>query len=509
MKAQLAALLIAGAAAALAAAAPPPPLRGVEGLARAYDAILDARFDQVDQELKRACGPAPPEACQVLRATALWWRILLDPENRSLDSAFSAAVDRAIQSADAWTARAPREAEAWFYLGGAYAARVQWRVLREERLAAARDGKRIRDALGEAVALDPALDDAYFGMGMYKYYAAVAPAVARFLRVLLLLPGGNREEGLREMLRARDKGQLLKGEADYQLHIIYLWYERQTDRALQLLRSLRDRYSGNPLFLSQIAEIQDTYQHDVTASLASWRTLLAAARERRVNGAGLAEVQARLGIARQLDALQQTDHAIEQLTAVVAVQPEAPFGARALAQLRLGEAHDRMGDRQAAVAAYRAALAAVPTRDPQGVRAAANDKLRRAPDPRRADAYRLSLEGLRKLERGDERAAAAAFERSLQLNAADPVARYRYGRVLQATKDEAGALAQFELAIRGARACPPSILAAAYVDAARLHERAGRRDVALAYYRTASTLFGAAADTRAAAGRAAARLQSK
>ena len=46
-------------------AAPPPDrpalIRGEESLARAYDSILDARFDQVDAELHRACGPAPPE----------------------------------------------------------------------------------------------------------------------------------------------------------------------------------------------------------------------------------------------------------------------------------------------------------------------------------------------------------------------------------------------------------------------------------------------------------------
>ena len=60
---------------------------------------------------------------------------------------------------------------------------------------------------------------------MYRYYADVAPAAARLLRFLLLLPGGNRQEGLAQMLRARDEGRLLQGEADYQLHIIYLWYE--------------------------------------------------------------------------------------------------------------------------------------------------------------------------------------------------------------------------------------------------------------------------------------------
>ena len=94
-------------------------LRGENALIRAYDFILEARFDQVDAELRRACaGSAPPEACDVLEATALWWRIQLDPEGRALDAEFSAAVDRAIRTAEAWTDRTPLEAEAWFYLGG-------------------------------------------------------------------------------------------------------------------------------------------------------------------------------------------------------------------------------------------------------------------------------------------------------------------------------------------------------------------------------------------------------
>ena len=45
----------------------------------------------------------------------------------------------------------------------------------------------------------------------------------------------------------------------------------------------------------------------------------------------------------------------------------------------------------------------------------------------------------------------------------------------------AGALAHFEIAIRNARSCPAPILAKAYLEAARLHERAGRRADAIAH----------------------------
>src|SRR4051812_9047559 len=289
----------------------PRDIRGVEALARAYDFILEARFDQVDAELRRACGPAPPEACDVLAATALWWRILLDPDSQALDAEFSTTADRAIRTAEQWTVRSPDDPEPWFYLGGAYAARVQWRVLRNEKLAAARDGKNIKAALERAVALDPNLEDAYFGIGMYKYYADVAPAAAKFLRFFLLLPGGDRKEGLDQMLRARTRGKLLQGEADYQLHVIYLWYEGKTAQALRLLEGLHGRYPANPIFVARIAEIEDEYEHDIPASLGTWRALLAAAREQRVNAPLISEVRARLGIARQLELLNQTDEAIE------------------------------------------------------------------------------------------------------------------------------------------------------------------------------------------------------
>ena len=145
-------------------------------------------------------------------------------------------------------------AEAWFYLGGAYGARAQWRGLRGDALAAARDGKRIKDALEKALALDPALQDAYFGIGLYRYYAAVAPALARMLRWLFLLPGGDREEGLAQMLRARERGELLTSEADHQLALIYLWYEKRPDRALELMRALSQRHPRNRAFLVGTAE---------------------------------------------------------------------------------------------------------------------------------------------------------------------------------------------------------------------------------------------------------------
>ena len=307
-------------------------LTGQVQLLRAYDAIFDARFEEVPQLLARTCPPAPPEACLVLDAVSVWWQIQLDPASVARDAQFRSKVDTAVAATDTWTRREPQRAEAWFYLGGAYGARAQWKVLRGERLGAARDGKRIKESLERALALDPRLQEAYFGIGLYHYYADVAPAAAKMLRWLLLLPGGDKTKGMQEMLRARENGALLRDEADYQLQVIYLWYEKQPQRALDLLMQLRDRHPRNPLFGQLIAQVQDVYFHDLTGSLRTWRSLLDAARARRVAYAELAEIRARLGMASVLDRLNDTNAAVEQLRVVIAAKPLAPFGSYAQAQ---------------------------------------------------------------------------------------------------------------------------------------------------------------------------------
>jgi tetratricopeptide (TPR) repeat protein len=310
-------------------------------LAAVYDAILNARFDQAEAQLKQACPPAPEGACLTLRVVSLWWQISIDPESRALDPRFSALAASTIAANEAWTRREPQRAEAWFYLAGAYAPRVQWEVLRGERLSAARDGKRIKDALERALQLDPTLNDAYFGIGLYHYYADVAPAAAKVLRWLLFLPGGDRAMGLREMLQGRDKGELLRGEADFQLHIVYLWYEHKTEDALNLLARLDARYPNNPLFLEQSADIRDRYLHDHAASAAAWRSLVARAVAGTVYSARTTEVRARLGLASELAAMNRPADAIDELQRVVDMQPIEPIGARERAERELRAATAR------------------------------------------------------------------------------------------------------------------------------------------------------------------------
>ena len=299
----LLALAVAGAfvlaPSAAAVSAPQPGITAASTIARAYDLILDANFDELKKTLPDTCPPAPMVACLGLEALSLWWQIQIDPDVRTLDAAFLAAANKAIVEAERWTAAEPERAEAWFYLGAAYGARAQFRVYRVERLAAARDGKRIKQALEQALVLDPSMHDAEFGIGMYRYYAGVAPAAFRFLRFLLLLPGGDREGGLAQLERAARLGLLVRGEAQFQIQVLYLWYEHKSREALAIVRDLQARYPHNPLFLQIEAEILDKYFHDYAASAKASQRLLALAQANAVFRSDVAERVARANIAKQ------------------------------------------------------------------------------------------------------------------------------------------------------------------------------------------------------------------
>jgi hypothetical protein len=117
-------------------------LTNAPALAAAYDAILDADFDRVPALLATACGKggAAPPACRVMDVVSRWWQLQGDPADRRGDPEFERRANAAVSDAEAWAMAEPSAAEAWFYVGAADSTRVQWRVLRGERVAAARDG---------------------------------------------------------------------------------------------------------------------------------------------------------------------------------------------------------------------------------------------------------------------------------------------------------------------------------------------------------------------------------
>jgi tetratricopeptide (TPR) repeat protein len=517
-RAQAGALVLACAGCLLSAperpgGAEPPSPAAVKGLthgpalARAFDLVYDADFAAAEVELKRACGPAPAQACDVLAVAAQWWRLYLDIDDRTRDEAFKARLNAVISAGERWAAREPDRAEAWFYVGAAYGVRLQFHAQRFEYLTAARDGKRIKQSLEKALVLDAGLDDANAGLGLYQYYADVAPSVLKILRWFLGLPGGNRAKGLAQLQRARTGGVLMRSEAAYQLHFVDLWYEHKTSEALEILAELRAQHPHNPIFLLNAAQAHEVYRSDRAAALDAYRALIDGAADGTLHEPVLAETWGRLGAAAQLTELAEPDRAAEEARAVIARRPAVPYGAMARAHLERARALDQLGLRDQAVSAYRSAIAAAPPGDPQEVRRAAQRGLSRAPDRVTADATRRSIDGWRAYERGDAAGALALLDRAVEARPDDGVHRYRRGRVLLAQQDRARARTDFERALQVRPLPPAPFVASSYYELGGLLEAASDRARAVAMYDAAARAHGASAETRSLAQRALARLR--
>jgi tetratricopeptide (TPR) repeat protein len=233
----------------------PPGVHAV--LDRIYSGDLEAALtgaQQLEQE-----QPHHPLG-YLLEGEALWWRIwctsaefkygMTYPRHRAKLTADQHYLDLAAKVTSLAQAQASRNdtAEMQFYsgMGDALAARLYG--LRGENRAGARAGVRAREHLLRAIALDPNLVDAEFGLGLYNYYADTLSGAARVLRFFMGIPGGNKQDGIRQLEHAIADGKLTSSEARFYLAISLHNYDQKYARALELAGPLAEKYPANPLF---------------------------------------------------------------------------------------------------------------------------------------------------------------------------------------------------------------------------------------------------------------------
>jgi len=206
----------------------------------------------------------------LLEANAVWWQrwcaslainaagfVDAQPDEESpLDATYRALITEARTRAEAYLARAPRSAEARFYLGMTYALEGRLAGLRREARATASAGKKMRTELLRARRLDPQLADALLGLGLYNYYVATLSPLVKLLRVLLFIPGGNKAEGVRQLKWAAERAVLVQAEARFWLGKNLRNFDRDYVGALAQFHELVVTYPQNPLFHLLVAGLE-------------------------------------------------------------------------------------------------------------------------------------------------------------------------------------------------------------------------------------------------------------
>ena len=234
----------------------------------------------------------------LLEAEALWWKIwctsaefkygMTDARHRAkLDS-----DQHYLELAAKVTALAEKQnrqhesAEMAFYAGMGDAVAARLYGLRGENRNAARAAVRGREHLSRAIALDPRLADADLGLGLYNYYVDTLSALARVMRFFMGIPGGSKQEGIRQLEHDIAEGVLTSSVARFYLALNLHRYDQQYEKALAVITPLTERFPSNPLF--QLA------RGDLLAKLGRKRLALACYRAAESSPAAEGECRARV-----------------------------------------------------------------------------------------------------------------------------------------------------------------------------------------------------------------------
>ena len=244
------------------------PSRGAAGtlsLPPGTDAILEhiysGRSDLAIPEAQAMQREQPEHPLgYLLEAEARWWQIwclsaeykygMSLPRHRSKaagDQIYLDVVAKAEALAEAALAK-HESAEMHLYAGMAGGLASRMYGLRAENRAGARVGVRAREHFLRALALDPSLADADMGLGLYNYYVDTLSTIARVLRFFMGIPGGSKEEGIRQLHRAIERGQLTPVLARYYLAINLHLFDLKYEQALQVATPLVEKYPENPIF---------------------------------------------------------------------------------------------------------------------------------------------------------------------------------------------------------------------------------------------------------------------
>jgi tetratricopeptide (TPR) repeat protein len=239
--------------------------RGKLSLPESTPAILDhiysGRRDLALPEIRQLQQQNPDHPLgYLLEAESEWWGIwcssaefkygltMARHHNKSpADQHYLELTTKAYSLAEA-SLRQHYSAEMHLYAAMADALAARLYGLRGENRATARVGVRARENFLTAKKMDPTLADADTGLGLYNYYVDTLSALARVLRFFMGIPGGSKEEGVRQLQRGMREGQLSAPLARFYLVLNLHSYDQRYEEALRVLDPLIEKYPENPIF---------------------------------------------------------------------------------------------------------------------------------------------------------------------------------------------------------------------------------------------------------------------
>jgi hypothetical protein len=181
------------------------------------------------------------------------------------DDAYVAAADRALELATASISRTNSAAD-HLYAAMANAQKARLFGLRDETRATAKTAVAARTEFLKALEIDPQMADATAGLGLYNYYVDSLSSIVKMLRFFMGIPGGSKQEGLKQLEDGMQRGVLMKVTARFYLAKNLRTYDLEYARAAGYLAPLLQEFPQNPSFALIMANLEiEQGQRDAAA----------------------------------------------------------------------------------------------------------------------------------------------------------------------------------------------------------------------------------------------------
>lgn len=354
-----------------------PPVRlhplALEGLEAVYNFELDradSLFGQVG--VRDSSSPAGPFFQGVVAGLRALFSLPEAPDQQA-EAEMIRLLGEAQESARRLLGGPDRRAEALLYTGAALGVRGIYEGTEHNWLQAYWHGRQALGYVEQEIRLYPQFGDAYLGLGVYHYHAAVLPGVVKILARIGGLRG-ERQRGLQEIRRAQEEGTFTRTLAEITMIHVAAKYERPTAVHGELAERLATAYPGNPYLLWRSGDIARRLGWYGRAEVQYRRLLegMDAGRpyfRNRLFSRSLVEY--RLG--QVLEAQSRSREALELFSELAEVNPEEPDWVQPWALVKAGDLARELGLLDQAARAYRDALA---LEDRQDSHKAARDGLR-------------------------------------------------------------------------------------------------------------------------------------
>jgi tetratricopeptide (TPR) repeat protein len=315
-------------------------------------------FDKAEAAFREitVLDPESPAGYCALAALS-WWRYSqnfdMEAALKDVESDFLSNSDKVIELSKKMIKQGRDLDQAYFFMGTAYGLQGRWYAVQRSWFKAYGRGKKARKFLKKCVELNPAIYDAFLGLGIFDYYAATLPGALGFAAHLFV--GGDRARGMEYVKVAREKGRFFKLEARIFLIEIYSRHERDFKAAFAECEALRAQDQSNMLF--RLAEIMTHVQaQDWQGALAESESFLGAWQIKPQKGLEQQLGSIYLAAGDALVALGRYEEAAGWLTSGIEKTGFPEKGWVTYCYLRRAQARDLAGQREAALADYKKAL---------------------------------------------------------------------------------------------------------------------------------------------------------